>query len=122
MSLGLPKFTRLQIDFSLDEFVVRPGTVEFDLPRRLRFWDEITRPWLLERGYVLFRFEPYDKDTIWSCYCFPATPNVPTDDGLPFALHDDLPLDLTKSCEHYHYEPFEASSMVRDKGPKVYDI
>ncbi|KAF9018094.1 kinase-like protein [Hymenopellis radicata] len=79
----------LQIDFSLDDNIV-PGTPEFNLLKRMRFWEDSARPWLLERGYTLYNHFCLDEAVIRSADCGPYLPNSSKLGGqFPYAFHDE---------------------------------
>ncbi|CAK5264788.1 unnamed protein product [Mycena citricolor] len=65
------------IPFSLDEYgPIQPSSPEWELPKRMRFWDGPIRAFLREQGYTMNEFcslEDEELDSI-GCYMFPVTP------------------------------------------------
>ncbi|KAF9018075.1 hypothetical protein BDZ89DRAFT_1074198 [Hymenopellis radicata] len=55
----------LEIDFSLDHSIL-PGTSEFNLLKRMRFWEDSARPWLLDRGYTLYNHFCLNETLGWT--------------------------------------------------------
>ncbi|KAF9034969.1 hypothetical protein BDZ89DRAFT_1011715 [Hymenopellis radicata] len=79
----------IKIEFSLHESVV-PGTAEYNLFRRMRFWEDSARPWLLERGYTLYTHPVLDEEVTHFAYGLPLLPNATQFGGaFPYAFHDD---------------------------------
>ncbi|KAF9019612.1 hypothetical protein BDZ89DRAFT_1072858 [Hymenopellis radicata] len=79
----------LEIDFSLDDNIV-PGTPEFNLLKRMRFWEDSARPWLLERGYTLYNHFCLDEEVTRTAECGPYLPNSSKLGGqFPYAFHDE---------------------------------
>ncbi len=99
--------TLLQIEFSLDENVI-PGTPEYNLLRRMRFWEDSARPWLLERGYTLYNHPVLDEEVTDFANALPLLRNATQFGGeFPYAFHDDI---LGK---HSSEDPFLNMTYVR---------
>ncbi len=78
-----------QIDFPLDIYI-RPGTPEFNLLKRMRFWEDSARPWLLERGYTLYNHFCLNETLTTFAECGPYLPNSsPLGGQFPYAFHDE---------------------------------